>query len=196
MSTIINHCITRLYSVVSDSLQPHGLLPARTLCLWDFAGKNTGVGCHFLLLGIFLTQGLNPGLPHYRQMLYYLSHQGSHITFWKRQNYGCRESISGHQGMKQGRMNRQSREIFTAVKVLDAYYPNFVKPIECVRSREKSLFLSWVIMMYQRRFINCNKCTTLLGDVDKEGGGAYAGSGVYRKLLYFSLSFAVNLKLL
>ena len=30
-------------------------------------------------------------------------------------------------------MNRQSREIFTAVKVLDAYYPNFVKPIECVR---------------------------------------------------------------
>ena len=98
--------------------------------------------------------------------------------------------------MKQGRMNRQSREIFTAVKVLDAYYPNFVKPIECVRSREKSLFLSWVIMMDQRRFINCNKCTTLLGDVDKEGGGAYAGSGVYRKLLYFSLSFAVNLKLL
>ena len=48
----------------------------------------------------------------------------------------------------------------------------------------------------QCRFINCNKCTTLLGDVDKEGGGAYAGSGVYRKLLYFSLSFAVNLKLL
>ena len=34
-------------------------------------------GCHFLLQGIFLTQGSNPGLPHCRQMLYHLSHQGS-----------------------------------------------------------------------------------------------------------------------
>ena len=30
---------------------------------WDFPGKNTGVGCHFLLQGIFLTQGSTPGLP-------------------------------------------------------------------------------------------------------------------------------------
>ena len=37
---------------------------------------STGVGCHFLLQGIFPTQGLNPGLPHCRQMLYHLSHQG------------------------------------------------------------------------------------------------------------------------
>ena len=35
--------------VVSDSLQPHGLQPTRLLCPWDFPGKNTGVGCHFLL---------------------------------------------------------------------------------------------------------------------------------------------------
>ena len=41
-----------------------------------FPGKNTGVGCHFLLQEIFLTQGLNPGLPYYSQMLYGLSHQG------------------------------------------------------------------------------------------------------------------------
>ena len=38
---------------------------------------DTGVDCHFLLQGIFKTQGLNPGLPHCRQMLYHLSHQGS-----------------------------------------------------------------------------------------------------------------------
>jgi len=43
----------------------------------DSPGKNTGVGGHALLQGIFLTQGLNPGLPHYRQILYHLSHQGS-----------------------------------------------------------------------------------------------------------------------
>ena len=44
---------------------------------WDFPGKNTGVGCHFLLQGIFPTQGSNPGLPHCRQTLYHLSYQGS-----------------------------------------------------------------------------------------------------------------------
>ena len=44
---------------------------------WDFLGKSMGVGCHFLLQGIFPTQGSNPGLPHYRQMVYHLSHQGS-----------------------------------------------------------------------------------------------------------------------
>ena len=36
---------------------------------WDFLGKSTGVVCHFLLQGIFLTQGWNPGLLHCRQML-------------------------------------------------------------------------------------------------------------------------------
>ena len=130
------------YSVVSDSLWPHGLLPARLLCWWTFPGKNTGVGCHFytrgsfwpkdqtlisciscngrwilyhqhhlakwkslsrlqlfatpwtiqstespgqntgvgslsLLEAIFPTQGLNPGFPHCRQILYQLSHKGS-----------------------------------------------------------------------------------------------------------------------
>ena len=43
----------------------------------DSPGKNTGVGCHALLQGIFPTPGLNPGLPHCRQILYWLSHQGS-----------------------------------------------------------------------------------------------------------------------
>ena len=37
-------------------------MPARLLCPWDSPGKNTGVGCHFLLQGIFPTQGLNSGL--------------------------------------------------------------------------------------------------------------------------------------
>ena len=32
------------------------------LCPWDFPGKNIGVGCHFLLQGIFPSQGLNPHL--------------------------------------------------------------------------------------------------------------------------------------
>ena len=44
---------------------------------WDSPGKITGVGCHALLHRIFPTQGLNPGLPHCRWILYCLSHQGS-----------------------------------------------------------------------------------------------------------------------
>ena len=47
------------------------------LCPWDFPGKNTGEGCHFLLQEIFPTQRLNVGLLHCRQTLYCLSHQGS-----------------------------------------------------------------------------------------------------------------------
>ena len=46
-----------LVTVVSEVLRPHGLEPTRLLCPWDFPGKNTGVGCCFLLQGIFLTQG-------------------------------------------------------------------------------------------------------------------------------------------
>ena len=49
-------------SVVPNSLGPRRLQPTRLLCLWDFPGKDTGVGCRFLLQGIFPTQGLKPGL--------------------------------------------------------------------------------------------------------------------------------------
>ena len=46
-------------------------------CPWDSPGKNTGVDCHSLLQGVFPTQGRSLGLPHYRQILYHLSNQGS-----------------------------------------------------------------------------------------------------------------------
>ena len=59
-------------SVMSDSLQPHGLYsPLNSL------GQNTGVGNLSILQGIFPTQGLNPGLPYCRRILYQLSHKGS-----------------------------------------------------------------------------------------------------------------------
>ena len=45
-------------------------------CPWNSSGKNTGIGCRFLLQGIFLTQGSNPGLLPCRQILYHLSHPG------------------------------------------------------------------------------------------------------------------------
>ena len=45
--------------VAAGSLPPHGMQPARLLCPWGSPGKSTGVGCRFLLQGIFLTQGSN-----------------------------------------------------------------------------------------------------------------------------------------
>ena len=57
---------------MSDYLRPHVLYTP-----WNSPGQNTGVGSLSLLQGIFPTQGSNPGLPHYRWILYQLSHKGS-----------------------------------------------------------------------------------------------------------------------
>ena len=66
------YSVSKSHSVVSDSLQPHGLYRP-----WNSPGQSTGVGSHFLLQGIFPTQGSNLGLPHCRRIFYQLSHQGS-----------------------------------------------------------------------------------------------------------------------
>ena len=55
----------------------HGLWPISFLCPWGFLSKDTGVGNHFLLPGIFLTQGSNPRLLHWQMGSLPLSHQGS-----------------------------------------------------------------------------------------------------------------------
>ena len=63
------------HSVMSDSLRSHGPQPTRLLCPWDSPGKNTGMGCHFLLQEIFLSQGANLSLQYCRQILYHLSYR-------------------------------------------------------------------------------------------------------------------------
>ena len=120
MFNTTNYSVQFSCSVVSDSLQPHESQHARPPCPSptprvhsdscpslcnrmdcslpgssvheDSPGKNTGVGCHALLQGIFLTQRSNPRLPHCRQILYCVSHQGSliipiHRVFIKRKFY-------------------------------------------------------------------------------------------------------------
>ena len=79
MLFIFNMTVCVSCSGVFGSLQPHELSSTRFLCPCDLPGKNTGMGFHALLQGIFLTQGLNPGLPYCRQILYHLSYQGSLI---------------------------------------------------------------------------------------------------------------------
>ena len=80
---LIDYCFWfwLLWSEVAQSCEtlcdPMNCIPTRLLCPWNFLGKSAGVGCHFLLQGIFLNWGLNPGLVHCRQTLYPLSSQGS-----------------------------------------------------------------------------------------------------------------------
>ena len=66
---VAKSCLTLLWP-------PSELSPTRLLCPWHFPGQNTGVDCHFLLQGIFQTQGLNPHLLHWQVGSWTLSHQG------------------------------------------------------------------------------------------------------------------------
>ncbi|XDA71253.1 hypothetical protein R6Z07F_001605 [Ovis aries] len=76
------------HSVVSSSLQPHGLYSP-----WNSPGQNTGVGSLSLLQGIFPTQGLNPGLPYCRWILYQLSRKSSPgILEWVAYPFSSRSS--------------------------------------------------------------------------------------------------------
>ena len=63
--------ISESRSVMSDSLQPHGLFSP-----WTSPGQNIGVGSCSLLQGIFPTQGSNQGLLHCRQIFYHLNQWG------------------------------------------------------------------------------------------------------------------------
>ena len=60
------------HSVMSNSLRPHGLYSP-----WNSLGQNTGVGSLSLLQRVFPTQGLNPGIPPWKWILYQLNHKGS-----------------------------------------------------------------------------------------------------------------------
>ena len=92
--TLCNHLmwcdVSESHSVVSDSLQPHGLYNP-----WNSPGQNTGVGSLSLLQGIFQTHRLNPGLPHCRRIFYQLSHKESpRILEWVAYPFSSRSSQS------------------------------------------------------------------------------------------------------
>ena len=68
-------CVCASHSVVSDSSRPHGLQPTRCFCPQNSLGKNTRVGCHALLQGIFPTQRSN-------QCLLCLLRRQGHLYHW------------------------------------------------------------------------------------------------------------------
>ena len=65
----LQHCRQTLYRLTHQGILYH--LSCQPLCAWDFPGKNTEVGCHFLLQGIFWNQGSNLGLLHCRWILHH-----------------------------------------------------------------------------------------------------------------------------
>ena len=74
MLTVVWKWKWKSHSVMCDSFWPHGLYSP-----WNSPGQNIGVGSLSLLQGIFPTQELNPDLPHWRWILYQLSHKGSPV---------------------------------------------------------------------------------------------------------------------
>ena len=108
-------------------------------------------------------------------------YDSNYMTFWKRQNSGDSKSISGCQGLVRGKkgMNKQSTEYFQGsentlndIIMIDMCHYTLSKPIESRTPRVNPMvkYGLWMIMMYQCRFINCNKCITLMGDVDNGRG--------------------------
>ena len=78
------------HSVMSDSLQSHGLQLARLLCPQNFLSKKTGMGCHCLLQGIFTMQGSNPRLLrllHQQADSLPLCHLGSPVMIHRTYTY-------------------------------------------------------------------------------------------------------------
>ena len=77
LSWIMNWAVCLVTQLCPTLCNPMDCGPPGSSVHGDSPGKNTRVGCYALLQEIFPTQGSNPGLPHCRQILYHLSHQGS-----------------------------------------------------------------------------------------------------------------------
>ena len=71
--------VTKLYVIL---LRPQGLQLTRMLCPWDFPGKNTGVCCHFLLQGVFLTQREKSRFLHWQADYLPLTHEGNPVEYY------------------------------------------------------------------------------------------------------------------
>ena len=103
----------------------------------DSPGKNTGVGCHAILQGIFLTQRSNPGVLHCRPILYHLSHQGSPNTTWET----LKKNIFS---WRQFRNSRHIKQSFLPFCLKTGHKFPFVKVFpSSIAGKRKWLFINW-----------------------------------------------------
>ena len=136
-------------SVASYSLRPCGLQPARLLCPWDFPGKNTGVGCHFLLQGIFPAQGSIPhslhllhqqvdslplGHPRSPRVAIWLSNSHSHwYTPQRFENWCSNKCI--HMGVHRNTMHSSYKAETTQMSIKLLNWPWVIHTVTSLRSR-------------------------------------------------------------
>ena len=103
---------------VTDSLWSHGLKPTRFLCPGGSPGKNTGVGCHFLLQGIVSDQGSNPRLLHCQGDSLPVSQQGSpsiYITCHKYSQLYCEISTNSIYKQNPDGTRELSKHVWTVI---------------------------------------------------------------------------------
>ena len=130
--------------------------------LGDSPGKNTGVGCHVLLQGIFLTEGLNPGLLHRRWILYPLSHRGnprilewiacpfSRVSSWPR-NWATVSCIAGRFFTSWATRETQSESVSCSVMSDSAWTgSNSDLPGSSVHGILQAKILEWVAIPFSR----------------------------------------------
>ena len=134
-------------SVLSDSLQPHGLQSTRLLRLWDYPSENTGVGCHFLFQGTFLIQGLNLCLLHWQVDSLPLSHLGN-PNQWAPLN---KNNLKYRRSHAQNILccivsNREKVKSVTLVlKLQQIFSPEFIQPL---RNAKEEL---WIMLMLKHQ---------------------------------------------
>ena len=88
--------ISVLVTQSCPTLQPNGLLPAGLLCSWNSPGKNTRVHSYYLLQRLYLTQGLNPGLLHCRQIFYCKPPKWLYQLTWRRISFRIENLLLWH----------------------------------------------------------------------------------------------------
>ena len=134
-------------------LQPYGMQPARRFCPWDFPSKNTRLGCHFLLQGIFLTQELNPGFQHCRQILYQLSYVGSSSVQFTSKGKFRKNEVENLRGLKQRttvkilwQQHISAEDPFLTLSVLDLCGMGFSGPCQqtfhCIHAKSLQSYLT------------------------------------------------------
>ena len=169
-------------------MPPYGLWPIRFLCPWDFPGKNTGVGCHFLLQRSFSTQGSSPCFLHWQTDSLPLSYQGSpvEINAWiqkKKREKFCKSvfKFNGKEfitleikcNLDDADMNRNMNPIFFLRlylrRIQDNLKPSFVKvfweieyilkPLSIYSMLNLAYNLTWILYKKQWKSYICNTHT-------------------------------------
>ena len=144
-------------SVMSDSLRPYWLYSP-----WNSLGQNTGVDSLFLLQGIFPTQGLNPGLPHCRWILYQLSHKGS-PRILERVAYPFSREFS--RPRNQTRVFCIEGGFLTNWAIREAQYVNYIS----IKSRSKG-YSDWITRLVIKSLMKAKKKKRKKKHIPGDGG--------------------------